>query len=145
MKTLSIIRCGNVGKTLGKLFHDAGVFTLQGIYNRTPEKTQESIDFIGAGTPISALEACPLSQVILIATSDLEIAPTADFLSRHLAFKNTIIFHCSGLLSSRVLGALAGNWLASVHPCNTFASPQILFRIAHAIVPAARHTAHVCA
>ena len=52
MKRLNIIGCGNVGKTLGRLWHQRGVFEIHDILNRTAESACRAVDFIGAGRGI---------------------------------------------------------------------------------------------
>ena len=143
---ISIIGCGRVGKTLGKLFHDHQVFSIGAILNRTLQGAKDSVAFIGAGTPTQSIDDCLDSDIILIGTPDHQIESVAQILAGKTLKSNCVVFHCSGLLTSDVLADARGvhvqvadaggadardvqiQQYASVHPFNSFANPEMSSR-----------------
>jgi predicted short-subunit dehydrogenase-like oxidoreductase (DUF2520 family) len=127
MKRLNFIGCGAVGQVLGRLFHDAGIFEIGEILNRSPESGRAAAAFIGAGRPVAALREMRPADVIVIAASDNSIPDCAEALaSTDLVGPETIVCHLSGALSSEVLAPLreAGGAVASVHPVKSFAESE---------------------
>jgi predicted short-subunit dehydrogenase-like oxidoreductase (DUF2520 family) len=125
-KTLSIIGCGNVGKTLGRLWASNRVFVLQDVLNRTPESARHAIAFMGAGNAVDAYTDLRPADIYMITTPDDRIAACCDELARTGCLSaGCVVFHCSGALSSAELQpALAqGAAIASVHPIRSFAAP----------------------
>jgi predicted short-subunit dehydrogenase-like oxidoreductase (DUF2520 family) len=126
MRTLNIIGCGTVGKTLGRLFHEGGVFEVRDILNRSLESAQGAAAFIGAGRPVSGYAEMRSADLYLIAAADDAIAGCATALAASgLVRPGTIFCHLSGALPSSVLAAVAelGGAVASVHPVKSFADP----------------------
>ncbi len=130
MKTLSIIGCGKVGKTLGRLWAQAGVFRVHQVLNRTLASAEQAVQFIGSGTAITAPNELTPADVFMITTLDSEIEAVGQILSSAgLIKENTLIFHCSGALpASLVRCSVTGHGLcASVHPIMSFASEDSAF------------------
>ena len=126
MKSISIIGCGVVGKTLGRLFHETGTFELRDILTRSRASGEGAAQFIGAGRAVQRFEELQPAQLYLVAASDDAISFCADKLARCGRIgPGTVVFHVSGALPSTILqpvcelGALA----ASVHPVKSFADP----------------------
>jgi predicted short-subunit dehydrogenase-like oxidoreductase (DUF2520 family) len=128
MQTLNIIGCGRVGRTLARLWHEGGVFTIGDINDRTADKSRAAVAFIGGGRACAEIAAMRAADCWLLATPDDCIANACDELAagRQLAAGN-IVFHCSGALPSTVLKAAVarGAHVASVHPLKTFADPAV--------------------
>jgi predicted short-subunit dehydrogenase-like oxidoreductase (DUF2520 family) len=126
-RTLSIIGCGKLGKTLARLWVSQGTFAIQDILNRTLGSGQRAASFIGAGRAIGAYEELRPSDIYMIAASDDQIAHCCEQLARsgRLA-ADSIVFHCSGALASSVLQPAreCGASAASIHPIRSFASPE---------------------
>ncbi len=129
LKTLNIVGCGRVGKTLGALFHQQRVFQIGGVMNRTLNAARESIAFIGAGAPVIDLSSFAPADVWLLATSDRVLDEYAGLLASSGALRaGDTLFHCSGALPSAILKhpIISGAYYtASVHPVLTFAEPSI--------------------
>ncbi|HEY0845112.1 MAG TPA: Rossmann-like and DUF2520 domain-containing protein [Noviherbaspirillum sp.] len=130
-KTLNIIGCGNVGKVLGRLWTEQGVFQVQDILNRTPESADAAAAFVGAGRPLADYADMRPADVFLIGTPDHQIAACSARITETAVLRaGSIVFHCSGALPSSVLapavrnGALA----ASIHPIKSFADPGQVVR-----------------
>jgi predicted short-subunit dehydrogenase-like oxidoreductase (DUF2520 family) len=126
MKSLNIIGCGAVGRVIGRLFHEARLFEIGDILNRSTESGQDAAAFIGEGRPVSAFDQMRPADLYLIATSDHAIAGCAEALAASgLIVPGTVVCHLSGALPSSVLGAVRerGGEVASVHPVKSFADP----------------------
>ncbi|HWX02871.1 DUF2520 domain-containing protein [Collimonas sp.] len=130
-KTLSIIGCGKLGRSLGLLWHrfghDRRGFILRDILNRSAASAQQACDFIGAGNAASSFDDLRPADVFLIAAGDDQIAACCDALAAAGKLQaGSIVFHCSGALSSLALASAnaAGATVASIHPIRSFAAPQ---------------------
>lgn len=126
MKTLSIIGCGAVGKTLGRLFHKRQVFEIRDILNRSPGSAQAAAAFVGAGRPVSSYDELRRADFYLVAAADDGIAGCAEALAKTGGVgPDTVVCHLSGALPSSVLAPVAelGAAVASVHPVKSFADP----------------------
>lgn len=126
MTSLSIIGCGNAAGTLGHLWQQAGVFSIEGILNRSLDSGRRAAAFIGAGTAVGTIDALPASDIYLVGTPD----KTIDTICSQLAGsgnlrKESAVFHLSGALASSVLDSArqVGAAIASIHPVKSFADP----------------------
>ena len=123
-KSLSVIGCGRAAQTLARLWQDAGTFRIAGILNSSPGSTREAVAFIGAGTPATAIEELPASDLYMIGCPDDRIRQCcARLADTTLTFDGAAVFHLSGALASSVLAPLRqkGASVASVHPVMSFA------------------------
>jgi len=123
--TFNIVGAGHVGRTLGRLFHDHGVFAVQDVLTRSPESAQDAVAFIGAGRALAQLSALRPAAVWMLAVGDDQIAPTCAALAANGLLNNATVFHCSGAKASGELQAAseAGAQVASIHPVRSFADP----------------------
>ena len=127
MPTLNIIGCGHLGKTLARLWHEAGVFEVQHILNRSHDSAVEAVRFVGTGRPLQGWDELTAADATLIGTPDGDIAASCEALAQGGLFApGQVVFHCSGALPSTVLRMAAENGaaIASVHPIKSFADPQ---------------------
>jgi predicted short-subunit dehydrogenase-like oxidoreductase (DUF2520 family) len=125
--TLTIIGCGNVGKSLGYLWRQNQTVMLGQILNRSVDSAERAISFMGAGVPVARYAELLPADLYLIAAPDEGIADCARQLAATgLLIKESIVFHCSGSLSSDIMQEVAasGAAIASVHPIRSFASPE---------------------
>jgi predicted short-subunit dehydrogenase-like oxidoreductase (DUF2520 family) len=126
MKTLNIIGAGAVGRTLGRLFHEAKVFQIQDILNRSLESAELGAAFIGAGRPVAGYHQMRPADCYFITTSDDAIAGCAAALAATgLVGPGAIVCQLSGALPSSVLAPVTavGGFVASIHPVKSFADP----------------------
>lgn len=123
LPTLSIIGGGRVGKTLGKLFVQKKVATLEYVINQTLSSAEAACRFIGAGTPTHDIQSIN-SDIILISVRDDAISSIVE--SIPAVTKDRIILHCSGAFGKEILlGArTSATSVAAVHPIKTFANPE---------------------
>lgn len=125
--SLSIIGCGKLGRTLGRLWQRAGNPLLHDILNRSQASANGAVAFIGGGHAVADFAALQLSQAFLIGTPDDAIEATCEALAATgLLDQSCVVFHCSGALNSSALQAAAkcGAAVASVHPIRSFARPE---------------------
>jgi len=128
MKTLNIIGCGNVGKTLAHLWFRHGVFQIQDVCNRSLESAQNACTFIGQGNPINSCDELRPADVFLIGTADQSIADCCELLVQsNVLHEGDIVFHCSGALPASILESAksVGAFITSIHPIKSFADPSL--------------------
>ena len=128
MKTLSIIGCGLVGETLGRMWTQSKIFRVESILNRSIESGRRAVEFVGSGRAAARMVDLADSDLFLIATPD----DTIEECCRRLCDsgrirRGAIVFHCSGFLPSHVLNPASerGAFVASVHPVKSFADPEV--------------------
>lgn len=122
---LHLIGPGRLGRTLARLWREAGCVDVDGVVGRHGSNTAAAIAFIGGGTTRS-LDALPPADLLLLAVPDDALPELVAQLAGHHALKpGGTAFHCSGALSSAVLAPLAarGAAIASIHPLKSFADP----------------------
>ncbi|SHE86237.1 Predicted oxidoreductase, contains short-chain dehydrogenase (SDR) and DUF2520 domains [Microbulbifer donghaiensis] len=126
MPTLNIIGAGKLGKTLARLWQQQGFFQIRSLCNRSAESTRAAAQFIGAGTACGSIASMADADCWLIACGDGQIGEVAAQLAPRIsAHPDTIVFHCSGALSSEVLSVCGPAAIASAHPVHSFADPQL--------------------
>lgn len=126
-KTLNIIGCGNVGKTLGRLWAANGTFVIQDVLNRSLQSSEQAVAFMQAGRAVAAYENLRPADVTMIAAPDGQISACSEALAQSGTLRpGSVVFHCSGALPSGELRATArqGAAVASVHPIRSFAAPE---------------------
>ncbi len=123
--TLNLIGGGRVARTLGRLWHERGVLTLQDMLTTSPASAQAAVDFIGAGQAIASPEQLRPADYWLLAVPDRQIADSARQLAA-LGLPPATAFHASGALPAAELAPLqAAGWrIASAHSLLSFASPS---------------------
>lgn len=125
--TLTIIGCGNVGKSLGRLWHTHQTVSLHQVLNRTVDSARQAVAFMGAGQAVAAYSDLLPSDLYLIAVPDEQIADCARMLAATgLLKRESIVFHCSGALPAHLMQDViaSGAAVASAHPIRSFASPE---------------------
>src|ERR1700712_1918784 len=106
MRSLTVIGCGKVGRTLCRLWHTSGVFAIGSLLNRSLHSAQQAADFIGAGTAVEDFQGLQAADAYLIATADDAIEACCERLSATGLLKTAdLVFHCSGSLSSAILAS----------------------------------------
>lgn len=126
MRTLNIIGCGRVGRTLGRLWQAQGTWVVQDVATRSAASAQEAIAFIGAGRAVTQCDNMRPADAWMLAVPDRDIAGVAAGLTqRRGTAAPALAFHCSGALGSDALAALKmlGWQTASAHCLLSFASP----------------------
>ena len=125
--TLSIIGCGKVGKTLARLWRERKTFQLLDVLNRSSDSAHQACEFIAGGSAVNTYAELREADVYLIAASDDQIATCCSMLAASGKLsERSIVFHCSGALTSDALAAAGarGAAVASIHPIRSFAEPH---------------------
>ncbi len=125
--TLSMIGCGKVGQTLGRLWRENHVVGIQDILNRSAASGMAAVAFIGAGRVANNYVDLHPADIFLIAVPDDQIAACCEALANaDCLSRNSIVLHCSGALPSSILQAASahGAAIASIHPIRSFAVPE---------------------
>ncbi len=124
--TFAIVGAGRLGRTLGRLMARRG-FVPTGVSCRRLKSARQAAAFIGGGRPTTSNhEAAAEAALVILATPDSQIAPVARELAKGGPWRNRIVAHTSGALSSSVLEPLsrAGARVASLHPLISVAEPR---------------------
>ena len=126
---LSCVGAGRAGTVLCKLL--ANHCEIGQVINRSIASSQRAIDFIGAGEAAFAVNNnyshLKTADIWMITCPDDHIESVArGVLGSGLICQDTLIFHCSGSLSSEVFSAITDSpvKVASVHPIHSFASAE---------------------
>lgn len=130
-KTLNIIGCGNVGRVLGRLWHDKGIFQIQDVVTRRAESAQNAVAFVGAGRALPDTADLRPADIYMLGTPDDQIGSSCERLADSSVVRpGATIFHCSGALPSTILAPAAqhGAVIASIHPIRSFADPEQVAR-----------------
>jgi len=121
---ISIIGCGRVGTALAVFLSRAG-FPLAGVASRSLASARNTATLAGScpmfDTPAAAAKN---GRIIFITTPDSAIKGVFDHMVDQKNFApGTIVFHCSGALSSCILakGGASSLFLGSIHPLQSFA------------------------
>ena len=125
---LNFIGCGQLGKTLGSLWHKSGTATIGDVLTRSLSSAELSIKSIGSGNPICNISQMQGAKIYLIACADDETESCSQQLANSdLLNKGDVVFHCSGAQSSGLLKACKkqGASIASIHPIKSFANPEL--------------------
>ena len=128
MQTLNIIGCGNVGRTLGRLWSESGVFRIRHVLNHTLAGGEAAVRFVGAGRAIERVADLGPADAVMMSTPDDLIEECAKRLAESGTIaEGTVVFHCSGALPSAILEQVSGGkWhCASMHPVKSFAEPSL--------------------
>lgn len=123
---LNIIGCGKVGKTLGYLWQQNGIFQIGGVVNRSLASSQAAVDFIQAGQAITQIQDLPPADVFLLGCSDHHLAACCAALAQSGVLRaGNCVLHCSGAVSSSILQPAKDQdaLIASIHPIKSFADP----------------------
>lgn len=126
MKTLNVIGCGSVGKTLARLWTRHEVFQIRAVLNRSLASGVRAVDFVGSGRAVESYAQMDKADVVMISASDESIeACCRQLCGRGILGPGVVVFHCSGALSSVLLepARSQGAATASVHPVKSFADP----------------------
>ena len=126
VKTISVIGCGKVGKTLARLWTRHNVLDVRSVLNRSPASGAEAVEFVGSGRAIDRCDQMEPTDVVMISTPAESIEACCRRLCRTpVVREGVVLFHTSGSLPSTLLepARARGASIASVHPVKSFAEP----------------------
>jgi len=123
MTAISIIGAGKLGTSLGRILSKKG-YKILWISDKDPAAARESRRMIGRGKATTDVaRAAEHASVIFLCVPDEEIARVAKRLAgARFEWKEKIVFHTSGIFSSKALMALKakGASIGSFHPAQSF-------------------------
>ena len=124
LSTITLIGAGNLAQALGPALRKAGYRVEQVASRNNPESMRRARALarkVGA-TAVQLEDAAATADVIWLCHTDDALASTAQLLARMPGWKNKIVLHSSGALTSDVLAPLkrAGAHTGSLHPMMTF-------------------------
>lgn len=131
-KTITLVGAGSLAHALGPALKAAD-YKIAAVAGRaTPESRKRGAALARKvrARNIPLEQVTPESDIIWICHTDDALAATARLLAEHPGWKNKIVLHSSGALTSDVLLPLkdAGAYIGSLHPMMTFvpgASPKM--------------------
>ncbi len=124
---LNLIGAGRVGQTLAHLAAKRKTVQVQDVLTTSLASAQAACSFIGEGRAVENIQAMRPADLWMIATPDAQIGEAAQALADCIGATPTLVFHCSGALSSNTLEPLRtqGALLVSAHPILSFATPAL--------------------
>ena len=119
-----MIGAGNLAHALGPALRSAG-YTIHAVAARQTASSRRRAAMLARSVGAKAVplaQVGPDSDIIWLCHTDDALTETARQLARKRGWKDRIVFHSSGALSSDVLAPLrrAGAHVASLHPMMTF-------------------------
>lgn len=127
MKPIAIIGAGRLGASLGYALSKKG-YTIKALSCRSKSSAEDSRQKIGQGTASTDnVRTADQGEIVFLTVPDDAIEYVAKELeSSPLDWREKIVLHCSGLLTSHALDPLQskGAHTASVHPCSSFPKKQ---------------------
>lgn len=127
MKTINVIGCGNVGKTLCRLWTRHNLLEVRSVLNRSRQSGASAVDFVGEGRAVDDYSQLERTDLTMISTSDESIETCCRRLvDSGILAPGTIVFHTSGSLPSSLLDPARsrGASIAGLHPVKSFADPE---------------------
>ncbi|PWQ94577.1 Rossmann-like and DUF2520 domain-containing protein [Leucothrix arctica] len=128
MLRINFIGCGQVGKTLGKLWHKGSHLKIGDVLNQSLLSSETAVEVINAGKPVDNLVHMTCADVYMIGCGDDSIEQCSqDLANSGLLKQGGIVFHCSGAQPASLLSACKdkGVYIASIHPIKSFANVQL--------------------
>ena len=127
--SLTIIGAGRVGKTIARCMHRHEVATIADVVTRSAQSAHAAVQFIGGGNALCDVGEVGPANIFMLAVPDDQIESCCIQLVKSGRLQpHSVVFHCSGALSSSILDAArtAGAAVASIHPIRSFADPAIV-------------------
>lgn len=127
MKNIAIIGAGRLGTALGRALSKKG-YAIKALSCRSLLSVEESQRIIGQGISLlDNIQASLYGEILFLSAPDDELKGVVKELeSAPLQWEGKVVFHCSGLQTSKILEPLKakGAHTASVHPIQSFPSKQ---------------------
>lgn len=122
---ISIIGCGRVGTALAVFLARAG-YPLAGLASKRISSARNAATLAGTGQVFEHVtDAAKKGNILFITTPDDAIQGVFDSLVADKALlPGTMVFHCSGALSSCIFSTVTGVSRGSIHPLQSFAAHE---------------------
>lgn len=128
MLRMNFIGCGQVGKTLGTLWHRGRHIEIADVLNQSLESSEIAVNTMSTGKAVDKLVHMTCANLYMIGCSDDAIELCSQQLADSGLLKpGDIVFHCSGAQPASLLHACKaqGSDIASIHPIKSFADIQL--------------------
>ena len=128
MLRINFIGCGQVGKTLGNLWHKGSHLKIGDVLNQSQLSSETAVKVVNAGKPVDNLVHMTCADLYMIGCGDDSIEQCSQNLADSgLLKQGDIVFHCSGAQPASLLHACKdkGVYIASIHPIKSFADVQL--------------------
>jgi predicted short-subunit dehydrogenase-like oxidoreductase (DUF2520 family) len=127
MTHVSLIGAGRLGTSLGSALRKKG-YKIKALSCRTVASAEESRKIIGEGiASTDNIQTARIGEIVFLCLPDEEIIKVTRLLaSSDINWSKKYVFHCSGLIPSKVLEPLKakGALTASFHPIQSFAGKK---------------------
>lgn len=127
MNNVSIIGAGRLGTSLASALRKKG-YSIKALCSRTISSAKESQKIVGEGKALTDnVLAARLGDLVFLCLPDEEMEKVvAQMASSDIDWSKKLVFHCSGLLPSKILKPLKdkGGLTASLHPVQSFAQKK---------------------
>jgi len=124
VKTVAIVGAGRLGTSLALALKEAG-FSLRALSAEHPESAEESARLLGLDSIVfPPAKAINRAGIIFLCLPERKLPSLVkDLAQAKINWKNKVVYHTSGLLSSNSLRPLrqSGARIASFHPIQSFA------------------------
>lgn len=132
--TLHIVGCGRVGRSLARLWVEAGTCSIGQVVNRSLQSARAAVEFIGQGSAVEFLDPTGNGDWLMLAGPDSRLASIAAGIAERIGRETTekaerqrvgpaLAFHVSGAEPAEVLRPI-GCPVASIHPVYPFSDPS---------------------
>jgi len=124
MKSVFIIGCGAVGRSLGRALADTGRYRISGVHDSSEERAAAAGADLGAESTSGDLpERTARAEIVIAAAPSCALGSIAALASsRGRCAEHQVWLHCDGGVSHSVLAALAPHVLGvgTLHPARVF-------------------------
>ncbi|MDT8410000.1 MAG: DUF2520 domain-containing protein [Wenzhouxiangellaceae bacterium] len=120
---LHVMGCGRAGRTLARLWVEAGVLEVGQVVNRGLGSARAATAFIGQGRAVEHFGDIGPADWLMLGVPDSRLYEAVDQLTGQLNKRPALVFHLSGSEPSTLLAPLETLY-ASVHPVCPFSDPE---------------------
>lgn len=124
----NIIGAGRLGRSIANALIQHRLATLETLLTTKMAHSQQCCDELQAGRPVDSLDKLAFADITFITTPDDAIEAVVDMLAKTGNLQpGSIVIHCSGVLSSKILEPLHQQrcHIASLHPLRAFGSQRV--------------------
>lgn len=123
---ISCIGLGKLGTALSRLFAQSNEVEIGALVGKSPQQVEDARQFFCNLNLTTELDRIGCDDIVMIAVKDQQIEDVARQLAQSSKINSdSIIFHCSGALTSKLISQFGYKNAASVHPMFSFAATLV--------------------